>query len=226
MLEYQPKNGEDFSVIIKNMIALANQSNEEVEIIFKGVPITVRRGDTLKTVERFFSTELIRRRERLQNSPDYGEKEREMDRCRDRMADAALRLERIRKSKLKRSLSLASKKMNFLNNDNEQWRKIVAMKSDGCGGRLIRFVERWARLMEGWLKVHGGTIEGCANITFHLANTENLPESKHGEAVLMLSKARWIYGPELDHHLNKPPIKNEGKKKKENHYSLLRPILR
>lgn len=158
--------------------------------------------------------ELVRQYEEYLKSPEY-DCDREIEAQGDRMADALKRLHN-------KSLKGAPKRMTL--RDKPRWRKMVAAKADGCGGRLIRLAERWARLMESRI-ARGETVEECASKMFYLSNNEGLSNSKCEEAVLILSKV-WLHGEELERWFH-PPIqtKNEAKyKKADKHYGLLRPI--
>ncbi len=204
MLYYEPTVGEEFSVILENTLVLASKENEEVQTTFIGMTFTVNPGDTMELIKESFSVRSILRH---LESPEYQAQERDAENFKDRMTDVA---KLLHKKEFKRALFRAPKKMAL--SDEPLWRKIVATKADGYGGRLIRFVERFARLTEGCV-VRGETVEECADKMFHLANIEDLPVCIYSEAVFMLSKVRWIHSEQLDRWYNPPiQVKNERKK--------------
>lgn len=110
---------------------------------------------------------------------------------------------------LEGALSVAPIKMTL--KDRDGWNKTVAANTDDYGNAVIKFAERWARLMEGRM-ANGGTLEACAEETSSLADNEGITGFMYGCAVSILSQV-WIHGEELRHwHNLKTQIWNEGEK--------------
>ena len=76
--------------------------------------------------------------------------------------------------------------------DQEGWAKIVAANQDGYGAGIVRYAERWARMMEAKLAT-GQTLKDCANVLSHTADTEGITGAMYGAAVSILSQV-WVYG--------------------------------
>lgn len=98
--------------------------------------------------------------------------------------------------------------------DPEGWRKAVAANTDDYGSGVIRYAEKWARLMEGRVAA-GDTLEACAEKTSHLADDEGITGFMYGCAVNILSQV-WIYGDQLRRwHNLKHQLRDEGEKANE-----------
>jgi len=110
---------------------------------------------------------------------------------------------------LKEALAGAPEKMTLL--DADGWEKAVAANTDDYGSGVIRYAERWARLMEGRM-IRGDTLEACAEEASHLADDEGITGFMYGCAVNILSKT-WIHGDQLRRwHNLKVQIRDEGEK--------------
>ena len=80
---------------------------------------------------------------------------------------------------------------------------------------MLKFAERWARLMEGRM-ANGDTLEACADEASSLADNEGITGFMYGCAVTILSQI-WIHGEQLRRwHNLKTQIGNEGEKANEN----------
>lgn len=95
--------------------------------------------------------------------------------------------------------------------DEEGWKKSVEANKDGYGAAVIRYAEKWARLMEGRME-HGDTLENCADEASSIADDEGITGFMYGCAVSILSQC-WIHGEQLRlwHNL-KTQIGTEGEK--------------
>ena len=113
---------------------------------------------------------------------------------------------------LKGALAVAPEKMTL--RDGEGWKEVVAANTDGYGGGVISFAERWARLMEGRI-ANGDTVEGCAKEASQLADNEGITGFMYGCAVSILSEV-WVHGEQLRrwHNLS-TQIRDEGEKANE-----------
>lgn len=76
--------------------------------------------------------------------------------------------------------------------DKAGWDECVKNNSDPYGSCAIRYVERWADLMEARL-AGGETVEQCAKDTSHEADTEGITGFMYGCAVGILA-AVWEHG--------------------------------
>lgn len=79
--------------------------------------------------------------------------------------------------------------------DTDGWEKTKAANEDPYGAAAIRYMERWADLMEQRLAT-GAKLEDIANKTSDQANTEGITGFMYGCAVSILTKV-WIHGEQL-----------------------------
>lgn len=201
MKTYEPMAGESITETAKQMIALAKKTKGVVKAKFNDIEITAKPGDKFDTIVEYYQTESKRRHDEYVSSPEYKKRQRE--------AEEAQRRQDLM---LKGALAAAPEKMTL--RDEEGWKKAVAANTDGYGGGVISFAERWARLMEGRM-VNGDTLEACAEEAFSLADNEGITGFMYGCAVSILSQV-WVHGEQLRHwHNLKTQIGHEGEKANE-----------
>jgi len=98
--------------------------------------------------------------------------------------------------------------------DSDGWKSFVDKNKDDYGSGVVRYAERWARLMQVRIDA-GDSIADCAEDLSHLANSEGITGFMYGCAVATLSKC-WTYGEELRRWHNKETqIGTEGDKANE-----------
>jgi len=98
--------------------------------------------------------------------------------------------------------------------DEAGWQKSKTANSDGYGGGIMTYSERWARLMQ--LEMAGGKkLEDVAKATSSEADLEGITGFMYGRAVSQLASC-WKHGDELRRwHNIKYQIRNEGEKANE-----------
>jgi hypothetical protein len=95
--------------------------------------------------------------------------------------------------------------------DEAGWQKSKQVNSDGYGGAVMTYSERWARLMQVEM-ANGKKLEDVADATSHEADLEGITGFMYGCAVSQLA-ACWKYGDQLRRwHNIKTQIGNEGDK--------------
>lgn len=98
--------------------------------------------------------------------------------------------------------------------DEEGWNKFKSNNTDGYGGRVVRYAEEWARLMQTRL-ANGETIPQCADELSRLADDDGITGYMYGCAVGVLAKV-WKHGEALRRWHNKETqIGTEGDKANE-----------
>jgi len=98
--------------------------------------------------------------------------------------------------------------------DEDGWNKFKSNNTDGYGGRVVRYAEEWARLMQTRLS-NGETIPQCADELSHLADDDGITGNMYGCAVGVLAKV-WKHGEALRRWHNKETqIGTEGDKANE-----------
>lgn len=93
--------------------------------------------------------------------------------------------------------------------DKEYWEEEKRLNTDPYGACVIRYVERWANLMEVQI-AKGKEIKDIADETRFEANTGDITLALYGYAVKILVQC-WKYGEELRRWYNlKYQMKDEG----------------
>ena len=201
MQEYEPMCGETINRAAERMVALANETDDIVVAEFNGIKIYAHPMCSPEPIVAYYQDESRRRHEEYVNSPEYKKQQQEVREARERQEAA-----------LKGALAASPEKMTL--SDPEGWEKAVTANTDDYGSGVIRYAERWARLMEGKM-TRGGTLEDCAEETSHLADNEGITGFMYGCAVNILSKV-WVHGDQLRRwHNLKHQLRDEGEKANE-----------
>ena len=197
---YEPIVGENVSETARRMVALAQKTKDAVTGKFNDIALTAQPGDNPDAIVQYYQIESDRRHEEYMKSPEHKKRQREAKESQERQ-DLIL----------KGALAAAPEKMAL--RDEGGWKNIAAANTDGYGGGVIRFAERWARLMEGRM-ANGDTLEACADEASSLAD-EGITGFMYGCAVAILSQV-WIHGEQLCRwHNLKTQIGHEGEKANE-----------
>ena len=95
--------------------------------------------------------------------------------------------------------------------DEAGWQKFKDVNTDGYGGAVVTYSERWARLMQVEM-ASGKKLEDVADAASHEADLEGITGFMYGCAVSTLA-ACWKYGDQLRRwHNLKTQLGNEGEK--------------
>lgn len=98
--------------------------------------------------------------------------------------------------------------------DEAGWQKFKDVNTDGYGGAVVTYSERWARLMQVEM-ANGKKLEDVADAASHEADLEGITGFMYGCAVSTLA-ACWKYGDQLRRwHNLKTQLGNEGEKANE-----------
>lgn len=182
MKTYEPLAGEDVSKTAKRMVALAKKTKETVSAKFKDIALTAKPDDNPDTIVKYYSAKYYQIKSNCRRE-EYAKKKRQ------RETEKAQR----RQNLMLTAFASAPKKMTL--RDKKEWKSIVAASPDGRGDRVIKFIERWARLMEGRM-ANGDTLEMCAEETSLLANKKGIPGFAYKLAVYILVRV-WVHGEQL-----------------------------
>lgn len=179
----------------------AKQELCNVEFEFNEQKITATPESDPKALAKGFMDECERRHAEYIASPEYKRQQEEYE-----------RKQREREAKLNAMLAAAPEHMSL--RDPEGWKKSCEVNSDGYGGAVMTYAERWARLMEGRMD-KGEKIADIADECSHLADSEGITVFMYGCAVGILSKV-WKHGEALRlwHNL-KTQIRDEGERANE-----------
>lgn len=196
MQTYDPTPGTTISRAAEDMVQLAHETGDTVTARFNDIEITANPGDHESAIVQAYQSESRRRHEDYTSSPEYKRQQRESEESR-RLAEEALAA----------ALKAAPPEMTL--RDKEGWKKAVENNTDGYGGGVIRFAERWARPMEARM-ARGEALQDCADDALSLADSEGITGFMYGCAVGILAQV-WTYGEELRRwHNIKYQIRTEG----------------
>lgn len=153
-----------------------------VEFEFNEQKLTATPDTDPKALAKHFMDECDRRHAEYVASPEYKRQQEEYE-----------RKQRERESALNAALASAPEHMTL--RDPEGWKKSCEVNSDGYGGAVMTYAERWARLMEARM-AKGERIADIADDCSHLADNEGITGFMYGCAVGILSKV-WQHGEAL-----------------------------
>jgi len=200
-MTYESKAGQHIRECAEAIIALADESKSAVTTKFNDIELTAWPGDTVDKIVNFYDSESDTRHQKWLASPEYAEQQRQYEED-QRRKDAAL----------KGALLTAPGTLTL--RDPELWASWVAKNTDPYGSGVVRYADKWARLMEARIS-NGDTLENCANDASHIADDEGITGFMFGAAVAMLAKC-WIHGEALRRwHNLKTQIGTEGEKANE-----------
>lgn len=204
--------GRTFEGAVTEAIQLAADTDDTVEFEFNGVIVTVAAGSNSELIKRDFYRAFLRgdRRNEFVVGPYSSEMLTAEELDEDNRLKAALDEKRRQreerwtaenraKKELLRSALIVAPAMEF--KDRNLWDEAVAKNTDSYGKGVMKFAERWARLMQAQLAA-GKTLAECAEETSHAADVDGITGFMYGCAVQILSQA-WIHGEELRKWHNK-----------------------
>lgn len=174
--------GDHISTVASRAVTLVADGEPVVTFDFNDIPVTVTPGMSAGDVCAVFERESQARYDAYLASPEYKARQQE--------AEAA-----ERRANLEREQCLATAPTAMTLRDPDGWAKAKAANTDGYGGAVMAYAERWARLMEGAI-AGGATVAGCARRTASVADVEGITGFIYGCAVATLA-AVWIHGEEL-----------------------------
>lgn len=200
MKKYEPMPGERIEDTCAKLVQMVNDSGGPVSATFNDIELVASVGMTAGDLEQSWRDESDRRREAYESSPEYKQR-----------LEEAKRRDAEKKSQLQSALS-SSPPMEF--SDEKAWDRFVASNQDPYGGRVVRYAEEWARLMQSRVAA-GKTIAECAEETSHLADDDGITGFMYGCAVSVLSNT-WRHGEELRRwHNTSVQIGDEGDRANE-----------
>lgn len=104
--------------------------------------------------------------------------------------------------------------MKLKPNTKTEYQEWIAKNSDPYGSGVVRYVAKWAKLMEAEIEA-GKTVSAIAQETSHTADTKGITGFMYGCAVQALAHF-WIHGEELRRWHNKDTqIGDEGDRANE-----------
>lgn len=218
--------GKDFYQAVKYGIEEATIKCEDVWFEFNGVIVVLAKESNLDLIYRDWSRGMsgyLGKKPTVgpypvpiltQTEIDSDNKiEAENEAARQAMLSERNKEEKLKRDKLK-SILANSGGMEF--SDKSGWDTFVnANKDGGYGEGIIKYAEKWARLMQKEMS-NGKTLAKCASDTSYAADDEGITGFMYGVAVAILSKC-WKHGEQLRRWHNKDTqIGTEGDKANEN----------
>lgn len=198
---YEAMPGNTIENACEEAVRMAQQELCNVEFEFNGQKLRVTPETDPKCLAKHFMDECERRHAEYVASPEYKRQQEEQER-KERERDRAL------------NAALAGAPETMTLRDADAWKKSCDANTDGYGGAVMTYADRWARLMEVRMS-KGERIADIADECSHLADAEGITGFMYGCAVGILSKV-WKHGEALRlwHNLN-TQINNEGERANE-----------
>ncbi len=181
-IKYEPGCGSHISGACKEAVEMAQRESCNVEFEFNEIRIIASPDSDPEKLVRFYDEESERRHQAYISTPEYKHHQEEAE-----------RQQRERNAARKAALVEAPEHMTL--RDAEAWKKSCEVNSDGYGGAVMTYAERWARLMEGQM-AKGKLIAEIAEECSSLADEEGITGFMYGCAVSILSQV-WIHGEAL-----------------------------
>ena len=193
--------GNHISEACRNAVATAKRERCKIQFDFNEIELTATPTTDPDQLANAFMAESERRHAAYIASPKY-----------KRFVAEQERKERERETKLR--VLLANMPAHMTLRDAEVWKKSCEVNSDGYGGAVMKYAERWARVMEARM-AKGEELADIAEESSDLANEEGITGFMYGCAVGILSQV-WKHGEELRRwHNLKTQIRDEGEKANE-----------
>lgn len=198
---YEAMAGNTINSACEEATKIAKRELCNVEFDFNDQTLTATPDTDPAALAKSYMDESERRHKAWIASPEYKQQEEEY-----------ARKQRERESKLAAMLADAPEHMGL--RDADAWKKSCEINSDGYGGAVMTYAERWARLMEGRMN-KGEKIAAIADECSHLADSEGITGFMYGCAVNILAQV-WVHGEALRlwHNL-KTQLRDEGEKANE-----------
>ena len=211
--------GSNITGTIAEAISVARGLDTMMQFEFNGVTVSVRSDSNPELIYRDWSRSLsgyIGKSVGPNPNPVLTDEEKASD---ARIADKNERESQKRQAKYEAKAKahrevVEAKLVNAPNielADEAGWQKFKTVNSDGYGGAVVTYSERWARLMQVEM-ANGKNLEDVADATSQEANLEGITGFMYGCAVSTLS-ACWKHGEQLRRwHNIKTQLGNEGEK--------------
>ena len=178
---FEPTSGSNISETCATLEKMVAEHGESAQAEFNGVTIIADEGMTAGDLEQHWREEMEKRAAAYRASPEY-KAQQEESRQRSESRKAALQ-----------SALAAADPMEF--SDAEAWHEFTKNNTDPYGGRVVRYAEEWARLMQARISA-GETIQQCADELSSLADDDGITGFMYGCAVATLAKT-WKHGEDL-----------------------------
>jgi len=197
-MEIQIRPGEDINDAARHMCGLATNTKECIVADFNGIKLAAKPDDKPEDIVAEYYKKSEERHTTWIVSDEYKERERGYREKQERQ-----------RKELEEALARSPEKISL--RDEALWNKSAKVNSDGYGSAVVRYAERWGRIMEGEI-ARGAKLEDCMEKAERLADTEGITGFMYGCAVSLLS-ATWIYGESFRLEYNrKNQIGDEGEK--------------
>jgi hypothetical protein len=219
---FEVSPGANITATIAEAIKRARSAGREIVFEFNGVTVAVQADSYPELIHRDWSRSMsgyIGKRvgpypsERLTSAELANDAKVEAkNEERRRIATASYEKKAAAKLAATEARLVGAPQMEF--SDVDGWDQFKANNSDGYGGAVVSYAERWARLMQVDL-VAGKRLEDIADSTSHEADLEGITGFMYGCAVSTLAHT-WKHGEALRRwHNLKTQIRNEGERANE-----------
>jgi hypothetical protein len=200
IIKCEARAGEHISHTAKRMVELMADSGEQVECTFNDIELLFSPGTTPEQIEAYFDAESKRRSDEYNARPDVIARRAEQERKDDEHT-----------KQLDELLSVAPP---IQLRDEAAWKVWQDSNQDGYGAAVVRFAEKWGRVMQVRM-AEGRALIDCANDASHFVDDDGITGFMYGCAAQMLAQC-WIHGEELRRwHNLKTQIGTEGESANE-----------
>lgn len=202
-LTYAPYPGQDIGDAAKEALDLSKKSGKTVSFEFNEIGLTVTPQLTPDDIVQTFHTNFNKKAEEYRNSPE------------GKAASAARERRAVEARNLNASIDQKISDVQIELKDPDAWNKFVENNTDPYGAGVVRFAERWAKLMQVEM-ASGKKLKDIAQQTSHDADNEGITGFMYGCAVSTLAQT-WEHGEKLRRWHNKDvQLGNEGDIANEN----------
>ncbi len=176
---FEPSIGSSIHDAAVRMVSIAVDTDDTVTADFNEITLTATATTAPDEIVSYYTAESKRRHDTYIASPEYA-------------AQMLAAQQAVCKAEADAAAILARAPAAMTLSNPEGWANSVAANQDGYGAGVMRYAERWARMMEAEIAA-GKTLKECANSTSTVADTEGITGAMHGFAVSILSQV-WVHG--------------------------------
>jgi len=176
--------GEHIDLAAKHLLAATTLEDDlTVQGIFNGILLTANAESTPESIVAYYHAESERRAEEYRKSPDGIKARREQEGRTQRQTELNAEIDQ----------AIAGCPMKI--SDQPAWDEFVAKNTDPYSAGVIKFAERWARLMQVRME-DGSKLADIAKQASSEADNEGITGFMYGCAVATLAQT-WKHGEEL-----------------------------
>ena len=186
VLVYEGKYGDHITSVINAMIALSKKEGKPVQTTFNGATFSVLADTKPDEALKLWNQIMERNAEAYRNSPEGIKSAAEAKARKEKKAREAAEVSELIKDEI---LELTAEKA---------WKKSVQVNTDPYGSGVVRYAERWGKLMQVEMRKQGASvlIKNIVEATKFKADNEGMSGFSWSCARNLLIQC-WKHGAEL-----------------------------